>query len=283
MWGYVTMTDEAPPVLANIPRYLYLHCNRCLRYVQITDLKGEIAKKGPLEGRKTVFGKCRRCGKEVRESIHTRQELIELAQRSVRYFERAKKKRNKREKITLAKKDNDKKTKKTKKEKRVEAKAAEKAAAKDEKKKSKKTKSSKTSKSSSKKTTTVRESHWQKKAIDGMNGVKSLMLIMAGGFYTIEELRKRHTKMVKAGLIWKRKPELVTTDFTWGQLDEVEIDGKKHVRLVGINSDEEFVMGVPSIADPLKKGSRPVKVANKGKKLMVGKMRVAGKRKDLKA
>lgn len=259
------MVDQAAVAASDIPKFLYLHCDQCLRYGKIDELTSEITQDGLFKGRKTIIGKCRRCGEECRESIHTQAELLAVAKRSVKYFERAEKKRKKRKekKLVMAKKS--KKRDKTKKSKKSSAKT-EKA----EKKTSKKKSSGRT-----------HESHWKK--LDGVNGVTSLMLCIAGGPHTLEEAQARHDKLAKKKLISERVPPLTTTDFTWAQLNEVEIDGKKHVRLVGFDSNEEFVFSVPSLPDPLKKNAKAIKARKKGGKFIVNGITMAQTRKLLKS
>ncbi len=264
-------TDEEirQAVQADIPRFLYLHCNSCLRYVRIEELNAEIAKSGPLKGNKTVYGNCRRCGEEVRESIHTRAELVTIAKRSEQYYQQAQKKRNKRKedkKRIMAKKD--------KKSKRSKSKDKEKIAS----------KSSKKEKKNKKATATTRQSAWDKDTgAEGINGMQSLMVTMSGGPHTLEELQERHDALAKKGVIWHRTQPVVATDFTWNKLDEVEYDGKTHVRLVGFNDDDEFVFSVPTIPDAMKKKAKALKTRKKGGKIIVGDVTMATSRKLVKA
>lgn len=265
------MVDQANVTAADIPRFLYLHCDQCLRYGKIEELTSEIAQEDPFKGRKIIIGICRRCGEECRESIHTRAELLAVAKRSVKYFEQAEKKRKKRKEKKLVMVKKSKKRDKNKKVKSPDE------SEKKKKKGSKKSKSSKSSKSSSGRT---HESHWKK--LDGVNGVTSLMMCIAGGPYTLEEAQERHDRLAKKKLISERVPPLTTTDFTWAQLNEVEIDGKKHGRLVGFNDDEEFVFSVPSLPDPLKKNAKAIKARKKGGKFIVNGVTMAQTRKALK-
>lgn len=258
-------------VQADIPKFLYLHCNGCLRFVRVEELSAEIAQSGPLKGNKTVYGNCRRCGEEVRESIHTRAELVTVAKRSERYYQQAQKKRNKRkeEKNTImAKKD-----KKDKKSKRSKDKTKDKVAS----------KSSKKEKKSKKAAATTRQSSWDKSTAEGINGMQSLMVTMSGGPWTLAELQERHDALAKKGVVWHRTQPLVATDFTWTKLDEVEYDGKAHVRLVGFNDDEEFVFSVPTIPDAMKKKAKVLKTRKKGGKVVVGDITMAISRKLVKA
>ncbi len=255
-------------VQADIPKFLYLHCISCLRYVRIEELNAEIAKSGPLKGNKTVYGNCRRCGEEVRESIHTRAELVTIAKRSEQYYKQAQKKRTKRKedrKRIMAKKD--------KKSKRSKSKDKEKTT----------NKSSKKEKKSKKAAATTRQSAWDKSTAEGINGMQSLMVTMSGGPWTLEELQERHNALAKKGLVWHRTQPLVATDFTWNKLDEVDFDGKKHSRLVGFNDDEEFVFSVPTIPDAMKKNAKALKTRKKGGKIIVGDVTMAASRKLVKA
>ncbi len=234
--------------------------------MRIDELHAGVAKRGPLKGNKTIFGKCRRCGKEVRESIQVRSELVQIAQRSERYYERAQRKRTRRseelEKLTMAKK-----------------RRKDKKASKDEETTTTK-KRAKSSKKSSK--TATRERHWDRPE-GAPNGTQTMMIIMAGGPHTLEELQERHDRLAKSKKISRRLDPLTTIDFTWKNLDEVVIDDVTHVRYVGFDDDGDFVFSVPTIKDPLKKNAKVLKLRKRGGKLFIGDIRVATSRKALKA
>lgn len=264
-------------VQADIPKFLYLHCISCLRYVRIEELNAEIAKSGPLKGNKTVFGNCRRCGEEVRESIHTRAELMTIAKRSERYYQQAQKKRNER-------KEEKKKimAKKSKKSKEKEEKEEEKTTS-GSSKKNKKENKNKNKKEKEKKAGGTRQSSWDKSTADGVNGMQSLMLTISGGPWTLGEAQERHDALAKKGKIWHRTTPLVTTDFTWLKLNEVDFDGKGHVRLVGVNEEDEIVFSVPTLPDALKQKAKALKTRKKGDKVIVDGVTMAISRKLAKA
>lgn len=242
-----------------VPQFLYLKCEKCKRYKRVSRLRAEIAKSGPLEGKRLVVGNCSKCGEEVSSSINTQAERDQLVQRSVYYWQKDKreldKKLAKSERKVLKRKMPKNSTKaKTTAVKNKTKKGAEKVAA---------TKGARKAMEAA----TSRPRVWERPE-GAADGKTTLAAIMAGGPWTVEEMQDRHDKLAKTGKYSVRGRDLVTSDYTWMvKQDKIEVDGVEHQAYRGRNRADEEVFSVPTLADPLVKGSKPGKLSKAGGKI----------------
>lgn len=247
-----------------IPSFLFFKCDTCKTYKRAARLRKEVGKTGALEGKQIVIGYCTKCGNEVSASTNTEKERDTLAARSVYYWQKeqaaAAQKR-----IAIDSKGSKKKMPKDKTAKNA-AKAAKTTAAKGKTKGVATTKGAAAAKTSSGERPRV----WTRP--DGAaDGKTTLAMIMAGGPWTVAELRERHDKLAKTGKTSVRGRDLVTSDFSWMvNQEKIEIGEAEHQAYRGKNGDDEVVFTVPTLADPLVKGAKAGKVTNKNGKITFG-------------
>ena len=245
-----------------VPQFLYFKCDVCKRYKQIARLRPEIAKVGPHKGERQVVGYCTKCGKEIATSINTQQERDELVQRSIYYWQ---------------KDQNDQKASIQKREQRGNSKGSSKKMPKTTVvKKIKTTAASKApvqtkvaSKGATKASANGLRTHVWDIPEGAANGTVTLAMIAAGGPWTVEELNERHDALAKTGKTARRTRPLTTSDFTWlVKHGEVKVGDAEHQAYRGRNADDDDVFTVPTLADPLKKGSRAGKITKSGSKMI---------------
>lgn len=251
------------PKPIGFPEFVYFKCESCRRFVRVDRFQARIAKTGPLEGKRTIYGDCIRCGKEVEASISTEEDRVSLARKSNEIWQRdlermegarPPKVQHKvvKEKLTTM----------------AKLKKAKAAAAKTTSVSKKTGKGAEATRSTKAAKTAAASSDRSKKWIipeGAANGKITLGLIMSGGPHTVEELQKRHDALKKTGTTAQRQVPLTTSDYTWlVKQGEFEHNGKMHQAMVGVNEDGEKVFSVPTIADVLEKGAKAGKVSPKG-------------------
>lgn len=251
--------------IENIPEYLYLHCETCVRFVQVEDLQQVVAEDGIHDGKKIIVGSCTRCGEECSDSVDTQQELERVARRSVAYYLKNKKRRDKR----IAKKREIESRMATKTKRRRSSSKASKAS----------TKTSKAKKGS--KSTGTRQRHYSREEGQPTQKV-AFALMLSGGMWTVEEAQDRYNSLAKKGVVGSRDLDIKTGDLSYMcGVGEIDVDGKSVEIYRSRDDDDNDVFGCPQLADALKKGARPGKLNKRGSKVTFKGMQLVKKRKEL--
>ena len=257
----------------NVPEYLYLHCDICVRFVQVIDLQQKISTSGVHDGKRVIVGECSRCGEECIDSVNSQHELDFVAKRSIAYYLKNKRRREKRRELRSkllmprAKKATSRTRSKGTSEKTAKV----------------PTKGKASDKSKAKATATERVRHYDRGENHPTQRV-AYCLAMSGGMYTVDEVQERWNSLVKKDQVGKRDSDISLGDLSYMcTAGEIDVNGKVVQVWRTVTDDDDDLFGCPELADSLKSGSRAGKLNHKGDKVTYKGMRLAHKRKDLKA